>query len=277
MNFLRKYRILVFVCAAVLLAIVFWWGGNAPDLRGAEPSPSPSVSAEPSDDMREASNQPVVPTTEPAAEIPVKKSEEAATEENKPERKDHKPLTAEEKKKAAEQIAEHNSEAAENKAESVDNAASAPAPMDPQNTEITDQARTCTLAVRCDTILDNMAWLDQDKIGLVPQDGVIFAEQAVTFYEGESVFNVLLREMKKHKIHMEFSDTAAYHNVYIEGINNLYEYDCGELSGWMYKVNGQFPNYSCSRYRLKEGDRIEVVYTCNLGVDVGGHYTAAGE
>ena len=61
-----------------------------------------------------------------------------------------------------------------------------------------------------------------------------------------------------------------YNSAYIEGINNLYEFDCGELSGWMYKVNGWFPNYGCSRYQLKEGDVIEWVYTCDLGVDVGG-------
>ena len=43
---------------------------------------------------------------------------------------------------------------------------------------------------------------------------------------------------------------------YIEGINNLYEFDCGEQSGWMYSVNGWFPNYGCSRYQLKDGDVV---------------------
>ena len=46
--------------------------------------------------------------------------------------------------------------------------------------------------------------------------------------------------------------------------------------GWMYKVNGWFPNYGCSRYQLKEGDTIEWVYTCDLGVDVGGFYSTGG-
>ena len=108
---------------------------------------------------------------------------------------------------------------------------------------------------------------------LVPEDGVIFPTTTVTFYEGESVFNVLQREMRKAGIHMEFEDTPMYNSAYIEGINNLYEFDCGELSGWMYKVNGWFPNYGCSRYQLKEGDVIEWVYTCDLGVDVGGFYS----
>lgn len=148
-----------------------------------------------------------------------------------------------------------------------------PIPVEPQNAAITDVERTCTLSVRCDTILNNMDWLDKEKVELVPEDGVIFATKTVTFYEGESVFNVLQREMKKAKIHMEFANTPMYNSVYIEGINNLYEFDCGELSGWMYKVNNWFPNYGCSRYQLKEGDVIEWVYTCNLGVDVGGFYS----
>ena len=148
-----------------------------------------------------------------------------------------------------------------------------PLPVEPQDVEFSDVTHTCTLSVRCDTILDNMDWLDPEKVELVPEDGVIFPTTTVTFYEGESVFNVLQREMRKAGIHMEFEDTPMYNSAYIEGINNLYEFDCGELSGWMYKVNGWFPNYGCSRYQLKEGDVIEWVYTCDLGVDVGGFYS----
>ena len=151
-----------------------------------------------------------------------------------------------------------------------------PVPVEPQNIEISDVEYTCTISVRCDTILDNIDWLDKEKVELVPEDGVIFPAAEVTFYEGESVFNVLQREMKKARIHMEFSSVPMYNSVYIEGINNLYEFDCGELSGWMYKVNSWFPNYGCSRYLLKDGDVVEWVYTCDLGVDVGGFY-AVGE
>ena len=151
-----------------------------------------------------------------------------------------------------------------------------PLPVEPQDVEFSDVTHTCTLSVRCDTILDNMDWLDPEKVELVPEDGVIFPATTVTFYEGESVFNVLQREMRKAGIHMEFEDTPMYNSAYIEGINNLYEFDCGELSGWMYKVNGWFPNYGCSRYQLKEGDTIEWVYTCDLGVDVGGFYSTGG-
>jgi len=152
-----------------------------------------------------------------------------------------------------------------------------PLPVEPQDMAVGSSAYTCTLSVRCDTLLSNMHALDPDKHELVPHDGVIFAQRSVTFYEGESVFNVLNREMRRDKMHMEFRNTPIYNSAYIEGINNLYEFDCGELSGWMYKVNGWFPNYGCSRYQLQPGDVIEWVYTCDLGRDVGGTSAVGGQ
>lgn len=41
---------------------------------------------------------------------------------------------------------------------------------------------------------------------------------------------------------MESNWTPAYNSAYIEGIGNLYEFDCGNLSGWMYSVNGVWPD-----------------------------------
>ena len=58
----------------------------------------------------------------------------------------------------------------------------------------------------------------------------------------------------------------------VEGINQLYELDCGKNSGWMYSVNGTFPNYGASAYKPKDGDVILWVYTCDLGNDVGNPY-----
>lgn len=129
---------------------------------------------------------------------------------------------------------------------------------------------TCSLSVSCQNALGKT----REKSSVLPENGVIFEESNLVFYEGETVFNVLVREMKQHKIHLEFVNIPIYNSAYIEGIGNLYEFDCGELSGWMYKVNGKFPNYGSSRYTLQNGDRIEWVYTCDLGKDVGGDNSA---
>lgn len=144
-----------------------------------------------------------------------------------------------------------------------------PAPVEPQDTTTGDTQLACTISVRCDTVLANLSLLDPNKAGLVPDDGVILAPAEAVFYDGESVFNVLQREMKARKIHMEHMTTPVYNSAYIEGIGNIYELDCGELSGWLYKVNGLFPGYGSSRHPLSDGDVIEWVYSCDLGRDVG--------
>lgn len=147
-----------------------------------------------------------------------------------------------------------------------------PAPVEPQETTGTAKESVCTLSIRCDTALRQTASLPPEKAAILPPDGVILPPTQVVFHEGESVFHLLLRETKRNKIHMEYVNTPIYNSAYIEGIANLYEFDCGELSGWMYKVNGLFPNYGCSRYSLQSGDTVEWVYTCDLGRDVGDTY-----
>lgn len=132
-----------------------------------------------------------------------------------------------------------------------------------EKTPTEEKELTCSLSVSCAEVLDNVDKLADGKSELIPKDGIIYPEQTVVFYEGESVFNVLLREMKKNKIHLEFVDTPMYNSTYIEGIGNLYEFDCSDLSGWRFKVNGKFVNYSCSKYEVCDGDRIEWVYTCD--------------
>ena len=151
-----------------------------------------------------------------------------------------------------------------------------PLPVEPQNAEVTDQEYHCTLSIDCKTILENMDKCDKEKQELVPEDGWILEPTEVVFFDGESVFQVLKRVCKQNKIHMEFENTPIYNSAYIEGIHNLYEFDVGEGSGWMYSVNGWYPNYGCSRYALQDGDVVEWRYTCDLGFDVGGGYAVSG-
>lgn len=132
---------------------------------------------------------------------------------------------------------------------------------------------TCTLSVECGTLLTNLSELDPEKAELVPSDGIILPPAAVHFSEGESAFDVLLKAAIHNQIHLEYSESPLYHSMYIEGIHNLYEFDAGALSGWMYSVNGEFPGFGSSSCILKDGDIIRFLYTCDLGEDVGSGYT----
>lgn len=122
---------------------------------------------------------------------------------------------------------------------------------------------TCSLAIRCDDVLKNPESLKEDKKSVIPADGIILFLTDVVFTEGESVFDVVLREVKKAQIHFEFEKTPMYDSAYIRGIGNLYEFDCGDCSGWQYKVNDKKPTYGCSQYILKDKDKIEFFYSCN--------------
>lgn len=53
---------------------------------------------------------------------------------------------------------------------------------------------------------------------------------------------------------MESKWTPLYESAYIQGIHNLYEFDVGSGSGWMYSVNDWYPNYGCSCYTVQPGD-----------------------
>ena len=102
---------------------------------------------------------------------------------------------------------------------------------------------------------------------MLPKDGIIYSGNP-KFNQGESVFDLLKRLMKENGIPLEFSSSPAYGSKYIEGINSLHEFDCGELSGWTYFVNGSRPSYGCDKYIIRPGDDIRWYYTCNLGNDI---------
>ena len=139
-----------------------------------------------------------------------------------------------------------------------------PSPSADQSAEL-----SCTLYIECTTILDNMSDFNTDKLEVLPENGIVLEKCTVSFKDGESVYDVMVRELMARKIHMEASYTPIYDSAYVEGINNLYEFDCGAGSGWTYSVNGSFPNYGCSKYKLSDGDAVEWHYTCDFGADVG--------
>lgn len=139
--------------------------------------------------------------------------------------------------------------------------------------DITEDSETVTISIRCDTILDNWDKLSPELKSekYVPKDGVILKKTEYVLRSGDTIFDILDRAVRHNRIQMEFqgADKNSYDSVYIKGINFLYEFSCGPLSGWMYSVNGKFPDYGVNKYKLKDGDVIEFNYTCNLGRDLG--------
>lgn len=98
----------------------------------------------------------------------------------------------------------------------------------------------------------------------------ILKKYTVYFNKGDTVYTALKNACKENKIQFEYTGTSD--SLYIEGIDYLYEFDCGKHSGWEYSVNGKFPSVGCNSYRLKNGDIIKWLYTCDLGADIGNSY-----
>jgi hypothetical protein len=146
--------------------------------------------------------------------------------------------------------------------------------------DITPESETVFISIKCDTILDNWNELDKELRSdeFVPPDGVIIAKTEYVLRPGDTVFDILDRAVRYNRVQMEYqgANFNVYNSVYVQGINYLYEFSCGPLSGWMYMVNGVFPNYGCSKYELHDGDIIEWAYTCDLGRDVGCEWMADG-
>ena len=139
--------------------------------------------------------------------------------------------------------------------------------------DITEESETVIISIRCDTVLENYDDLDPSLRSdeFVPPDGVILPATEYVLRPGDTAFDLLERAVRYNRLQMEYqgADKNSFGSVYVQGINYLYEFSCGPLSGWMYRVDGEFPNYGCSKYELSDGQIIEWIYTCNLGNDVG--------
>lgn len=112
-----------------------------------------------------------------------------------------------------------------------------------------------TLSIRCDAVAG--------RAEHIPKDGVILAETELAIAEGDSVYTVLLDAARKYQIQLE-NDGGAL-SPYISGIAHLYEFEFGDLSGWVYLVNGESPSVGAGSYILKDGDRVEWIYSLEMG------------
>lgn len=283
----HKYKIIAAVCALAVLTGAFLAGGSLGD---NAPAVVKSSTADVAVKAEKATALQSIDETTALTESPTK-----ATGKNKSEQKATAPTstsqTKSEQSAASNQTSKSSSSSSSTSSKTSSKSSQLstntkqdkyktdpipegkPQPVEPQEQEIVDNTLKCSFSISCATVLDNMDILDKSKKEIIPDDGWILKPVTVNFNEGESVFDVLKQVCRDNKIQLEFSFTPIYNSAYIEGINNLYEFDCGSLSGWMYEVNDWFPNYGCSRYEVKNGDVIEWQYTCDLGGDIGGYYS----
>lgn len=97
-------------------------------------------------------------------------------------------------------------------------------------------------------------------------DNTIFSSQLV-LEEEMNAFDALKYYCEKNSIELGYTGSGQF--SYVTSINGVKEKSEGPSSGWMYKVNGVFPNVSSGKYNLSSNDTLEWVFTKDGGKDVG--------
>jgi hypothetical protein len=92
----------------------------------------------------------------------------------------------------------------------------------------------------------------------LPANGIM-ADCEVPYTEGMTGMDALKAAAKLKGIEVDES------HGYVRGIGGLYEKDCSGSSGWLYNVNGEYPNVSCDKYKLNENDTMTFIYTAEAG------------
>ncbi|WP_052342704.1 DUF4430 domain-containing protein [Bacillus sp. EB01] len=93
-----------------------------------------------------------------------------------------------------------------------------------------------------------------------PDDvGMIMGAKKVEIKEGDRIIDILLRTAKEEDIFVDYSGSGA--TAYVAGIDNVYEFDYGQRSGWICKKNGVTLEKGAGSTKVSKGDRIEWIYT----------------
>jgi len=105
------------------------------------------------------------------------------------------------------------------------------------------------------------------------------SQTKVTINNNTTVYDVFKKVLKENGITWKESNKLG--TVYIESLTRngvtLGEYDNGNLSGWMYTLNGTHPNLGVAQQFLENGDRIVFHYTDDYTKEEGSdHWNTPG-
>lgn len=121
----------------------------------------------------------------------------------------------------------------------------------------------CEVTIDCSVLLSNMDALQKNVRKYVPKDGMLLQKLSVKVKEGASAYDALVTACKAKKIAYDAEYSKMYNGVYVKGIGYLYEKMAGDMSGWLYQVDGKLPNVGASRYIMRDGDTLNWTYTCS--------------
>jgi hypothetical protein len=92
------------------------------------------------------------------------------------------------------------------------------------------------------------------NLAVYTDEGRIVMDTAIAFLDGDSVLDILKKATRDARIQMEYTGFGM--TAYVKGIDNLYEFDKGSESGWLFYVNDELIMQSAGSYKPKAGDEI---------------------
>ena len=120
------------------------------------------------------------------------------------------------------------------------------------------------LSINCSKIAENMEAVENEAIrDLIPEDGIVFEEAAIATGNAGSVMDATIEFCKAMKI--SFDNSQGYLTM----LADISAGDCGGYSGWLVKINGEFPQVGADEIDLQDGDTIEWIYSLDGGADIG--------
>lgn len=84
--------------------------------------------------------------------------------------------------------------------------------------------------------------------------------------EGATVYHALIKALEEAGMSQVGAESGYVRSISKDG-KTLSEFDNGENSGWLYKVNGDLPDVGLTSYAIKDGDRIVWYYTDDWTLD----------
>ena len=127
-----------------------------------------------------------------------------------------------------------------------------------------------TVLAECADTLSHMDLIDEsvNTADVIPADGIVLEYCEVWLPEGATAFDALTLAARQQNVRVNGSGTL--YGVYVSAIGHIAEFGFGGMSGWLYSVNGEYPEMSCADYMLADGDAVEFHYTCDYSAGTGG-------
>lgn len=116
-----------------------------------------------------------------------------------------------------------------------------------------------TVTIECTSAVEFYSEFSEAKRNIMPSDGVFVSDYEILLAENATCIDALLEICDETGLHID--RTGFYGTEYIKGLGNLYEFDLGGESGWLYSVNGEEPAVGAGRYELKSGDSLRWFYS----------------